>query len=198
MVQPYDPLNYVNLARSVVTELMQRDEAPLPPEPFEGAGVYAMYYHGSHEAYEPVVKADRPTPIYVGKALPAGARKGRVSSKGRQLWRRLKEHADSIEAAENLRLADFGCRYLVVVPVWISLAERFLVEYYRPVWNVLIDGFGNHPPGRGRKDMKRPRWDIIHPGRAWAATLRAAESRERITRRVREFFHGQDSERKDP
>jgi len=145
-------------------------------------------YHGTHEVYAPIVNAQPPVPIYVGKAVPAGARKAGASSRGSELWKRLKEHADSIEAADNLRLRDFACRHLVVVPVWIPLAERFLVEYYRPVWNVLVDGFGNHPPGKGRKDMRRPRWDIIHPGRAWAASLTAAESEEDILRQVRDFF----------
>ena len=188
MLRPYDPLNYENLARSVVREMMERDEVVLPPDRFYAAGVYAMYYHGKHDAYKPIVSADPPVPIYVGKAVPAGARKAGASSTGRELWKRLKEHAESIEAAENLRLADFTCRHLVVVPVWIPLAERFLVEHYKPVWNVVVDGFGNHPPGKGRRDMRRPRWDIIHPGRTWAVGLSASESAEDILRQVREFF----------
>lgn len=68
----------------------------------------------------------------------------------------------------------------VVVPVWISLAERFLIEHYRPIWNTVIDGFGNHDPGMGRRNMKRPRWDILHPGREWAERLRPAETADRI------------------
>jgi hypothetical protein len=98
----------------------------------------------------------------------------------RMLYNRLVQHAKSIQQAENLRLEDFRCRYLVVVPVWIELAERFLIEHYRPAWNTVIDGFGNHAPGAGRKDMKRPRWDILHPGRGWATRLRSAETPARI------------------
>ncbi|MFH1221011.1 MAG: Eco29kI family restriction endonuclease [Candidatus Eisenbacteria bacterium] len=93
--------------------------------------------------------------------------------------------------SENLDLADFRCRYLVVIPVWITLAERFLVEHYRPVWNVVVDGFGNHDPGAGRRAMKRPRWDILHPGRPWARRLVADESIDQVRRRLQDSFaHG--------
>ena len=85
-----------------------------------------------------------------------------------------------MQQAENLRLEDFRCRYLVVVPVWIGLAERFLIEHYRPVWNTLIGSFENHDPGAGRKDMKRPRWDILRPGRGWAKRLKPAETPAKI------------------
>jgi hypothetical protein len=36
---------------------------------------------------------------------------------------------------------DFRCRYLTVVPTWITQAERFLIEHYSPIWNVCVDGF---------------------------------------------------------
>lgn len=191
-VEPYDPLNYDNLARSVVQALFDRTEQPVPPpEMFSGAGVYAIYYHGDLSLYEKIFKLRPERPIYVGKAVPAGARKGKgpsSASTGRELYNRLNEHAKSLEQARNLRLDAFGCRYLVVVPVWIPLAERFLVEHYRPVWNVLIDGFGNHDPGRGRVAMKRPRWDILHPGRPWADRLRAEESVEDVVMRLKTFL----------
>ena len=45
------------------------------------------------------------------------------------------------------------------------MAERFLIEHFRPIWNVVLDGFGNHDPGKGRTAMKRPRWDSSHAGK---------------------------------
>jgi len=189
-MQPYDPLDYDNLARSIVQALFTGPETPLPPpQACEGAGVYAIYYHGDFEGYGPLSseKGAAP-PIYVGKAVPAGARKGAGRlSRGKELCQRLRQHAKSVAQAENLRLEDFSCRYLVVVPVWVTLAERFLVEHYRPIWNVLIDGFGNHDPGAGRRAMKRPRWDILHPGRLWAAKLTAEESFDDVLRELRNF-----------
>ena len=191
-MQAYDPLDYENLARSVVEALLGGPEQPLPPsEPFEGAGVYAIYYRGDFAPYSTLLKADPPLPIYVGKAVPTGARKGaRRSAAGHELYQRLNQHSKSIDQAENVDLDDFTCRYLVVVPVWITLAERFLVERYKPVWNVAIDGFGNHDPGAGRRGMKRPRWDILHPGRPWAAKLTAEESFEQALQWLQEFLDG--------
>jgi hypothetical protein len=187
----YDPLDYENLAKSVVQALLAGPPGPLPPpEPFEGSGVYAIYYHGDFAPYARVVRARHKPPIYVGKAVPTGARKGgRRSLKGKELYQRLREHSESIGQAQNLNLRDFTCRYLVVVPVWITLAERFLVKHHQPVRNVAIDGFGNHDPGAGRRAMKRPRWDILHPGRPWADGLTAQESSEQVLERLRVFLN---------
>lgn len=176
---PYDPLDYGNLARNVVRALIEQPCTGLPPAAFEGVGVYALYYVGDLDCYRG--KRGEDIPIYVGSAVPAGKRKGgKETTAGRTLHKRLVQHAKSLQQVENLRLEDFRCRYLVVVPVWIELAERFLIEHYRPAWNTLIDGFGNHAPGAGRKDMKRPRWDILHPGRGWAKRLKPAETPSKI------------------
>jgi len=189
-MEPYDPLDYENLARSVVDALLEGPEGPLPPpEGFEGSGVYAIYYSGDFEGYSGLVEAHPRSPIYVGKAVPSGARKGGGQTlRGRALYQRLKQHGRSVEQAENLSLQDFTCRYLVVVPVWISLAERFLVEHYQPLWNVAIDGFGNHDPGAGRRAMKRPLWDLLHPGRPWAAELTAELSFDEVLQKVKLYL----------
>ncbi len=186
MAEAYDPLDYKNLARSVVNALLEATPTTLPPaEGFTGSGVYALYYTGDLAFYSSPASSDLRQPIYVGKAVPTGARKGRRridSESSTELYRRLRDHTKSIEQAENLDLNEFRVRHLVVVPVWITLAERFLLDHFRPVWNTIVDGFGNHPPGRGRRDMRRPRWDIMHPGRPWAVELQAAETAEEIIR----------------
>ena len=46
-----------------------------------------------------------------------------------------------------------------------------LIEQFRPVWNLVIDGFGNKDPGRRRKDQYRSAWDVLHPGRNFAEKL---------------------------
>ena len=186
MTYPYDPLEYPNLAKSVVDALLNAELMPLPPTEFEGSGVYAIYYDGSLNYADS--GSLREVPLYVGKAVPTGARKGDPQTEqpnSRTLHRRLRDHAASIEQAENLALANARCRYLVVVPVWISLAERFLINHFRPLWNTALDGFGNHNPGRGRADSARPRWDIMHPGRPWAARLHANETPEQILAAIR-------------
>lgn len=183
MMEAYDPLNYDNLARSVVNALLAAEAVAMPPATeFSGSGVYALYYTGGLPFYEGIASQQCHTPIYVGKAAPAGGRKGgRSSAEGSsELFRRLRQHGRSVEQAHNLQLSEFRCRYLVVVPVWIDLAERFLLEHFRPVWNTVIDGFGNHDPGRGRRAMRRPRWDVVHPGRPWAAALQTDETLEDV------------------
>ena len=185
MVEAYDPLHYENLARSVVNTLLEAEAVAMPPATeFYGSGVYALYYAGGLPFYEGIASQECHTPIYVGKAAPAGGRKGGRSSgadgSSGELFRRLRQHSRSVEQAHNLHLSEFRCRYLVVVPVWIDLAERFLLEHFRPVWNTVIDGFGNHDPGRGRRAMRRPRWDVVHPGRPWAVTLQTDETVEDV------------------
>jgi hypothetical protein len=118
------------------------------------------------------------TPIYVGKAVPAGARKSGLGldvAPGTVLYNRLAEHADSIREAENLELADFVCRYLVVDDIWIPLGESLLIQTSSPVWNRVIDGFGNHDPGKGRHQGQMPSWDVMHPGRSWAGKLQPSK-----------------------
>ena len=170
----YDPLDYGNLTVNLVRELMSRPPVRLPmPERFPGPGVYALFYDGDYESYAPLRSADATQPIYVGKAVPPGARTGRSApdESAPVLYRRIAEHVRSLEAADNLSLADFACRHLVVVPLWITMAERFLIEHYQPCWNVCIEGFGLHDPGSGRHAGQRSWWDTLHPGRAWAANL---------------------------
>jgi hypothetical protein len=89
-----------------------------------------------------------------------------------------------VDQADNLTGGDFTCRYLVLVPAWITLAERFLIETFRPVWNTVVDGFGNHPQGKFRSTGRRSRWDILHSGRAWAASRHADETVEEIAAKV--------------
>lgn len=142
-----------------------------------GAGIYALYYVGEFPAYAPIAERNRDgrfsAPIYVGKAIPAGARRGGGLgvTTGPVLFRRLNEHAQSIDQATNLVRSDFFCRYLVVDDIWIPLGESLLIERFAPIWNSTLDGFGNHDPGSGRYGGQKPPWDVIHPGRAWAEKL---------------------------
>lgn len=46
-----------------------------------------------------------------------------------------------------------------------------LIAMFQPLWNMLLDGFGNHDPGKGRYKQQRAPWDMVHPGRPWAARL---------------------------
>lgn len=177
-VIPFNPLDKKNLGASVAEALLSKTHHPLSDLPvFEGAGIYAIYYSGPFPAYQQITRLNIDEqfryPIYVGKAVPAGARMGGNSEldAGKVLYKRLKEHADSIRAVDNLRIEDFHCRFLVVDDIWIPLGESLIIARFTPVWNSLIDGFGNHNPGKGRHAGMRPRWDVLHPGRGWAMNL---------------------------
>ncbi|MFB5857032.1 Eco29kI family restriction endonuclease [Stenotrophomonas maltophilia] len=187
-VIPFNPLDKKNLGASVAEALLTKEVHPLNELPaFDGAGIYAIYYTGGFEAYGQIARLNNGgkfmLPIYVGKAVPAGARVGAGNDvpAGRVLFKRLKEHADSIQSATNLAIEDFFCRFLVVDDIWIPLGESLIISRFTPLWNSLIDGFGNHNPGKGRYAGMRPRWDVLHPGRRWAEQLAGRpESPQRV------------------
>ncbi len=175
-MKSFNPLEKRNLAESVVKELLEVPISPLEAlSSFEGAGVYVIYYAGDFEPYKPF-KNDKENnifdkPIYVGKAVPAGARTGGIgldAAPGYVLSNRLKEHLESVRLANNLDSHDFYFRHLVVDDIWIPLSESLLIMTYRPIWNVGMAGFGNHDPGAGRYKQRRSLWDTVHPGRSWA------------------------------
>ena len=170
-MRAYNPLSVDELGRNAARALMEYPADILPPsEAFDGAGVYTLHYLGTFSAYDGLGEH---TPIYVGKADPPGRRQGRVqtASPTTALYRRLLRHAESIEAAYNLDLSDFRCRWLVLDPVWISLTEQVLISEYQPIWNAVVDGFGNNNPGQTRWNQRRSQWDTLHPGREWAFNL---------------------------
>lgn len=193
----FNPLDKKQLAASVGEALLSSELHPLPPsERFPGAGVYAIYYFGGSQFYRELVQrnagSECPAPIYVGKAIPTGARKGDVefdATVGYALFKRLSEHADSINQVANLSLSDFKCRFLVVDDIWIPLGESLLIRQFRPLWNVAIDGFGNHDPGAGRHKQRRSPWDVLHPGRQWVERLApCSKTAEQIAKGIEDRF----------
>ena len=176
---PFNPLDKSHLAGSLADAMLKTHARPLAPaEKFEGAGIYALYYAGDFRPYAPIARKNRgedpASPIYVGKAVPPGARKGGFglgTDPGAALLKRLREHAQSINEVKNLALKDFSCRYLVCDDIWIPLGEALLMGRFQPPWNVLIEGFGIHTPGKGRKKQVKSKWDTIHPGRRLAKGL---------------------------
>jgi len=195
IIIPFNPLDKTHLGASVADAMLASKIHPLGDIPeFNGAGIYAIYYTGAFDLYKKISSRNKNTktaPIYVGKAVPAGARKGGGTgiSGGKPLFNRLSEHAGSIRSAKNLDISDFTCRFLVVDDIWIPLGESLLIARYSPIWNSVIDGFGNHDPGSGRYNGMRPRWDVLHPGRAWAAKCKErSETDADIARDVENYL----------
>jgi Eco29kI restriction endonuclease len=155
---PYDPLDLRTLAASMAKVVLEQPVYSLANLPvFEGAGVYVIYYTGGYEPYTSIAQKNRKRkwrqPIYVGEAARKGARKGGVLAEGpagKVLFNRLKNHADSIRNTNNLNVEDFWCRYFALKDFFIPLCESLLIDRYTPIWNKVIDGFGNKVVGTGR------------------------------------------------
>jgi Eco29kI restriction endonuclease len=149
-----------------------------PPQTFLGTGVYALYYTGQNPLYRKYAELNRLAynyPIYIGKAVPKGWRQARISdntlNQARELYSRLREHSRSIAICSGLTLEEFMCRFVIFEAEgsdMIGTIEAALIKLNHPLWNVAIDGFGNHDPGRGRYEQAKSDWDVIHPGRPWA------------------------------
>lgn len=181
----YNPLDYVSISDSLAAAL---ETSPLVTfdriERFYGDGVYALYYSGSYGPYAPLSEQNDLVPgswpIYIGKSAPS-TRKGAsvlgeadACQAGTGLYNRVaRNHCKSIEQADNLSVGDFSVRLLVLSPIWVPLAESAMISRYMPLWNTLLDGFGNHAPGKGRAGSKLSVWDTLHPGRPWADAFRA-------------------------
>src|SRR5580698_3690104 len=89
--EEFDPLDRVNLGRSVETALVSRPLIAFNMlSPFWGSGIY---------------------PIYFGRARPEGSRKGSaeilVGHRSKALSDRLYHHRKSIDQAKNLATEDF-------------------------------------------------------------------------------------------
>ena len=178
-VEVFNPLDKLALAESVESKLLEQAPVLLSNTgAVKGAGLYALYYDGSFPAYSKIAAKDKfdplKPPIYVGKAIPKGGRKGGLGkdvANSTALKSRLDKHAQSIAQSTNLKLNDFFFRHLVVDDVWIPLGENMLIENFRPLWNIVVDGFGNNDPGKGRYNQKRSSWDVLHPGRSWTVNI---------------------------
>ena len=114
------------MGESATRAMLQTKIHKLPPTEFSGSGIYAIYYNGDFVPYIGISKSNSDgnftLPIYVGKAIPAGGRKGKFdySVRGNSLYRRLCEHAESIKAASNLDIEDF------FVVIWLLMTSGFL------------------------------------------------------------------------
>lgn len=100
MTKLYDPLTWENLMAGVVVRFEAQERVSFAEtEEAQGPGVYALFYNGPHPPYQPISGTKRP--IYVGKAVPKGARKGRTSKPDDQfaLRDRFRNHLRSIDAA---------------------------------------------------------------------------------------------------
>jgi hypothetical protein len=194
----FNPLDKRHLGESIRDALLKQPVHPMPPgDRFSGAGIYAIYYTGDFLAYTPIAEKNRcgafNLAIYVGEAVPEGSRKGGLLANPKSTYKlhaRLREHARSIEQAENLQLKDFHFRYLVVDDIWIPLGEALMIHSFSPLWNKKVDGFGIHTPGGNRPQMMSA-WDALHPGRPFVQKVKLLpnlKSQEQIIQDIQTYL----------
>ena len=172
---------FAELCKDAVRAFNGTPVCGMPPPSFSGAGVYAIYCTATEGIYERYGnKANRlgyNRPIYVGKAVPKGWRQSRTagqSTKDSSLRGRLAKHTRTICAATDLDIEDFACRFMIFSggsEDMIAAVEAALIAEYRPLWNTVIDGFGNNNPGKERMSGEVPQWHILHKGVEWAKRM---------------------------
>ena len=183
---------FVELVKDAVRFFNGTPVHTLPPtEAFLGTGVYALYYTGQNSLYHRYAELNRLAynhPIYVGKAVPKGWRQSRISdstiNQSRELCNRLKEHSRNITLGAEVDLTEFMCRFVIFEDEssdMISTIEAALIKLSQPLWNVAVDGFGNHDPGKGRYEQAKSDWDVLHPGRIWAERCNGIPKPESVT-----------------
>jgi len=113
-----------------------------------------------------------------------------------ELHSRLREHGRSIEVGAGLEMDDFSCRFMILEDKetdLIGTVEAALIRIYRPLWNTVVDGFGNHDPGRGRYNQAKSDWDVCHPGRMWADKCQGISSeRDEVLNRIDVYLNRLD------
>jgi hypothetical protein len=174
-----------------------------PPESFLGTGIYALYYTGKNPLYLRYATLNRLSyshPIYVGKAVPTGWRQARVSdsslSQSHELFGRLRQHSKNVTIGSGLSAKEFMCRFVIFEDAgsdMIGTIEAALIKLSRPLWNTVVDGFGNHDPGAGRYEQAKSDWDVIHEGRLWAEKCKGTPKKKNvILSKIRSHFKNLD------
>jgi len=189
----FDPSDPQMLGRITACVLLLQPRQPfaqIRDEKFYGSGIYAIYYKGNFESYKAISGTE--TPVYVGKADPQTPGAATPIAQGEKLAGRLSEHGRSIGMAANILIKDFECRYLVVKSGMQKAAEEYLIHYFRPIWNSEMQicfGIGKHGDSAVTRGNKRSPWDVMHPGRKWAAkTAEDQKSYECIIAEIHEHF----------
>lgn len=161
----FDPLSSERLAHTICEIFERQPMVSMAEEvpPFEGAGLYAIYYRGtSIPTYAPL--ADLQIPVYVGQALSSNSATGRAVSQKRPLRNRVRDHRKSIVGA-GLPGSEFRFRALLLPDVHANLGEDGLRVGYQPIWNSVLNGFGSHEQGSTTRKSKKSKWDTFHDGR---------------------------------
>lgn len=205
----FDPANPDTIGRLVVLALLAQERVPLLElRPTYGSGVYAIYYIGDHPAYARISKTE--TPIYVGKADPDEPKAAMPREQGVRLFGRLADHREAIRTVETyaidnglpqpLKVQDFECRRLVCATNAQLVAERQLIDVFKPAWNSetkICFGISKHGDNSETRRNKKSPWDVLHPGRDWAMSspVREGMTADTVTRALAQHFRDHPPDR---
>lgn len=206
MTKPVSVLKLAGLGKlkkQAIDGLAAAAETPIAELPdFPGQGVYAFYYRGKADLYNLPAETFYSIPIYIGKAVAKGSRKGKTANAS--LKTRLNNHLASIQGG-GLNIDDFVCKPLVIedaddededdVTGIVHAVEVWLIQHHIPLWNSVLDGFGNRALGASRQSQKKSAWDVMNPGRPGTENLLTPDgTAERLLELVKEYY----SERATP
>jgi len=124
---------------------------PIIPEfeyRFDRVGVYAIYYIGNLPIYQSIRSVGATLPIYVGSTIT-------------DLLRRINDHLNSLNES-TLDPQDFVWRFWPTERVLAKFLEDTLLDYFHPVWNFGLRGFGNHMLGSKRQNQTLANFDAFH------------------------------------
>lgn len=180
----FDPAEFRITAHLIATAMLAQPLRPLSDSPEEvGSGVYALFYVGNLAYYGTLRGMNHP--IYVGSAQPKAPYASTAEAQGMSLSRRLADHMQSVQEVEknggNLKLADFKYRYICVRSGWELAAENYLINQFRPVWNVVCTGLGKHGDSSTTRANLRSLWDTLHKGREWALTAETKPNKKTVS-----------------
>ncbi len=169
MSENFNPLDDKNIQRLFLSELENKEYKTFDElNSVTGHGVYIIW------SLELPYEFDKKSPVYIGKAVSSGGRKGNTNKFiSSPLRKRLLEHMNSISKAVNLDITKFKFKTISLDEHWTVYAEQLFIKTLNPLWNKEYDGFGNHPVGSTRAEQKTSKWDLTHPGRLTASSSRA-------------------------
>jgi len=163
-IEAFNPLDHKKIIQILIEEFEKQSFCKMPlTDKFIAQGVYGIY---CYQSLDYLKNSELDKPIYIGKAVYGGSRKGQIKTERPALFDRLNQHAKSIQLAENLNINSFYCRYLSLDDLWIATTESELIKYYKPHWNNVLEGFGNRNGlNKTRNPNNLSKWDQQHPGR---------------------------------
>ena len=111
---------------------------------------------------------------------------------GKVLFSRLKNHADSIRNTKNLKVDKLWYRYLSLKDFFIPLCESLLIDRYTPIWNKVIDGFGNKVVGAGQEnEQQKSMWSVSTRAHGAAAkTNKKYPTAAGVLDKLQQFYAG--------